>query len=531
MEMIVWRHMLQELQEKAQSQSDNLQPHESVPASTAVSSQPLQAEPVITATPAADASVALQHQAPHATTGLTEPATSHQRRSSAQNEQMPAAAASSIVSPDELQASRHAQAMAPGIDSLLKRRKQQQSPQQAPAHQPPSMSTEPAQSQSASAAALDQDSNHRQSAGAGVHDVHSRATVQEPSVAAVQEAAESSSIFASVGGRVSRRDPELEPNSKLSAEADSLLDAIIAGTADWDGIEAATEQQHASGQQSHQASSVPPHSSQQAGLTQPQTQLHTPSQVLSQVQLEGQPDQQGEAQLQDVQPSQRQPAKLQSAAQKALLLQLTSTKPPQNAVEEQSQVHPHTPTHTAQQTPGPAGKPADNVTKPVDTAPRPSSKLRLRTTSPGLQAKNLRLRNAAKRQAQAGRSQAAKLQSPAATPGQAPGNGGLSGRGVQKEEPKWRVVRTESTAAEDFVKPPADAAKQRPAWAPTSAAQDSEGSEVVSGRPNADEGVAQAATESRALTKQELKALADRRGLDFQKLLADARARGIAVAD
>lgn len=522
--------MLQELQEKAQSQSDNLQPHEAMQAFTAAPTQALQAEPVITATPAADPSVALQHQEPHATTGLTEPATSHQRRSSAQHEQMPAAP-SGVVSPDELQASRHAQAMAPGIDSLLKRRKQRQSSQQASTEQPPSKSNEPAQSQSASAPALDQDSNQRQSAEAGVHDVHGRAVVQEPSVAAVLEAAESSSMFALVGGRVSRQDPEIESDSKLSAEADSLLDAIIAGTADWDGTEAATEQQHASGQQSHQALSSPAHSSQQAGLTQPQTQLHTPPHALSQVQPEGQPDQQAGAQLQGVQPSQSQPAKLLSAAQKALLSQLTSTKPPQNAVEEQSQAHPHTPTHTAQQTPETAGAPADNVRKPPDTAPRPSSRLRLRTTSPGLQAKKLRLRDAAKRQAQAWRSQAAKLQGPAATPGQAPGSGGLSNRGVQKEEPKWRVVRTESTAAEDFVKPSADVANQRPAWAPTSAAQNSEGSEVVGSRPSADEDVAQAATESRALTKQELQALADRRGLDFQKLLADARARGIAVAD
>ncbi|KAL0054565.1 hypothetical protein WJX82_011065 [Trebouxia sp. C0006] len=114
-----------------------------------------------------------------------------------------------------------------------------------------------------------------------------------------------------------------------------------------------------------------------------------------------------------------------------------------------------------------------------------SSRLRLRTTSPGLQTKKPRMRDAAARQAKVDRSQAAKTQGPDDVMSKLREAGRASSQKENQEEQiQWRV---------------ADAAE--------------------------------APVGSRALKKGELKALADRRGLNFEKLLADAWSRGIAVED
>ncbi len=116
-------------QTQDQATNDSAQPG-SFPSSSAATSQATQAELFKNSTPAIDISPSPQHQEPYATSAQAHSSVDHELDESADKEQSLAAAAS-FLSPEELQASQHAQAMASGIDSLLKRRKQQQPPQAA----------------------------------------------------------------------------------------------------------------------------------------------------------------------------------------------------------------------------------------------------------------------------------------------------------------------------------------------------------------------------------------------------------------
>lgn len=162
-----------------------------------------------------------------------------------------------------------------------------------------------------------------------------------------------------------------------------------------------------------------------------------------------------------------------------------------------------------------------------------SSRLRLRRASPALQAR----KKASK--AHAGKALPSKPPTPLTSPWGTP-------QGTMQET-KWRVIKSEQTTAEEFVKRPADVDRQRPAWATNAASAPEEDAALASednaafvSRGNATEEAAQGQEQvdksssppvGRALTKQELRALAARRGLDFERLLADALARGIAVSD
>ena len=194
------------------------------------------------------------------------------------------------------------------------------------------------------------------------------------------------------------------------------------------------------------------------------------------------------------------------------------------------------------QRPGIAQHQASGSEAPRDMADPPrlsqdvvarSSRLRLRRASPGLQAQKQGSK------ARAGKGAPSNRPFPLSSPRGAP-------QGTMKET-KWRVIKSEQTTAEEFVKRPAGVDRQRPAWATNAAfvpeenaAAASEDNAALASRDRASGEAAQAHMRTdesssppvgRALTKQELRALAVRRGLDFEQLLADALARGIPVSD
>lgn len=518
-------------QTQDQATNDSAQPG-SFPSYSAATSQATQAEIINNSTPAIDISPSPQHQKPHATAAQAHSPVDHELDDSAEKGQSLAAAARSL-SPEELQASQHAQAMAPGIDSLLKRRKQQQPPQQAEQTQVEPEHAIPMQEvhhQQALQPEVAQHSSPKQAAEADLYDARGKAAEQVASIPAEQAGPASSLNLTTAEGQMSRA----EEAAQL-AESDSLLDAIIAGSIDWAEVAAATTQEHASSQQSPLPASEHSSTSQQAGLRQSQTPTRRPSQAESQIQSQIVPDHQSSGQLQDLQSEQQQQRpKLQPDAQEPVTYQSINTKSPQTGPIQQSEAQSGVPPQVSQQVPEQASKVHPDVRKPADIALRTSSRLRLHRTSPGLQTKKLRMRDAAARQGKVERSQAAKTQGPDDVLSKGRGTGSASSeKEKQEEQIQWRVVRSESTTAEEFVKPTADAVSQRPAWASHAAASAAGSVEQNAGlsMSTTQGDAAEASADSRALTKRELKALADRRGLNFEKLLADARSRGIAVEE
>ena len=501
------------------------------PSSSAATSQATPAERINNNTP--DIRPSPEHQKPHVTSAQAYSSVDHELEDSAEKEQLLAAAASSL-SPEELQASQHAQAMAPGIDSLLKRRKQQQPPQEAEQTQAEPEHAAPMQQvhhQQAVQQEVAQHSSSRQAAEANLYDAPGKAAEQGASIPAEQAWPASSPNLTSATGQMSRN----EEAAQL-AESDSLLDAIIAGNIDWAEVAAATVQEHASSQQ-HLPLSANQQSptSQQAGLGESQTHMRRSSQSESEIQLPTAPDHQSDGQLQDLQSRQQQQRpKLQPAAPEPVTFQSTSTMSPHTGAIQQSEAQSGASPQASQQVPEQASEVFSDVRKPADIALRTSNRLRLRTTSPGLQTKKLRMRDAAARQGKVNRAQAAKTQGPDDVLSKLRATGRASSQNKKQEEQiQWRVVRSESTTAEEFVKPTADAVSQRPAWA-SHAAAPAAGSVEQNAEPSvstAQADAAEASVDSRALKRGELKALADRRGLNFEKLLADARSRGIAVEE
>ncbi len=521
-------------QTQDQATSDSAQPG-LFPSSSAATSQATQPELMPNSTPAIDISPSPQHQKPHATSAQAYSSVDQELDESAEEEQLLAAAASSL-SPEELQASQHAQAMAPGIDSLLKRRKQQQQ-QQQPTQEAEQTQVKPEHAvlmqehyQQASQPEVSQPSSPKQAAEADLYDTHGKAGEQGASILAEQAEAASGPNLTTAEGQMLR-----DEEAAQLAESDSLLDAIIAGNIDWAEVAAATVQEHVSSQQPPLPANQQSSTGQQAGLRQSQTHTHTPSQSESEIQLPTVPDHQFDGQLQDLQSQQQlQHPELRPDAQEPVTYQSINTGSMQTGASQQSEAQSGASSQAPQQVPEQASKAYPDVRKPADIALRRSSRLRLRTTSPGLQSKKLRMRDAASRQAKVDRSQAAKTQGPDDVMSKLREAGRASSqKEKQQEQIQWRVVRSESTTAEEFVKPTADAVSQRPAWASHAAAPAAGAVEQNAGPSvsTAQADAAEASVGSRALKKGELKALADRRGLNFEKLLADARSRGIAVED
>ncbi len=505
------------------------------PSSSAATSQATQAELINNSTPAIDISPSPQHQEPYATSAQAHSSADPELDESTDKEQSLAAAASSL-SPEELQASQHAQAMAPGIDSLLKRRKQQQ--QQQPPQVAEQTQVEPERAtpmqevphQQAVQPEFAQPSSPSQAAEADLYDAYGKAAEQGASIPVEQAEPASNPNLTTVEGQMSN-----DEKAAQLAESDSLLDAIIAGSIDWAEVAAATGQEHASSQQPPLPANQQSSTSQQAGLRQSQTHTQRSSQSEPETQLPTVPEHQSDGQLQDLQSEQQQQqqTKLLPDAQEPVTYQSVSTQSPQTGASRQSEAQPGASPQAPQQVPEQTSTAYPDVRKPADIAVRRSSRLRLRTTSPGLQTKKLRMRDAAARQSKVDQSQAAKTQGPDDVLSKLREAGRASSqKEKQEEQVQWRVVRSESTTAEEFVKPTADAVSQRPAWASHAAAP--AGNEEQNAGPSmstAQGDAAEASVGSRALKMGELKALADRRGLNFEKLLADARSRGIAVEE
>ena len=529
--------MFQARQQTQDHRTKNSAQHGSFPSSSAATSQATQAELVNNSTPAIDISPSPQHQKPYYTTSVqAHTSADHDLDDSADEEQLLAAAASSL-SLEEVQASQHAQAMAPGIHSLLKLRKQQQQQQQPPQaaeqalvepeHATPMQEVLHRQPVHPEVA---QHSSPRQAAEADLYDAHGKAAEQVASVPAERAKPGSSPHLSTATGQMSRADEATQ-----LAESDSLLDAIIAGSIDWAEVTAATVQEQASSQQPPLPASEHSSTTQQAGLRQSLMHTQRSFQSESEIQLPTVPDHQSDGQLQDLQfEQQQQQPKLQPDAQEPVAYQSINTESPQTGATQQSEVHPGASPQASQQVPEQASTVYPDVRKPGDIALRTSSRLQLRTTSPGLQTKKLRMRDAAAQQGKAERSQAAKPSGPDEVLSKLRAAGRASSQKEKQEEQiQWRVVRSESTTAEEFMKPTADAVSHRPAWAPHGAASAAGSVEQNAGpsMSTAQADAAEASLDSRALTKGELKALADRRGLNFEKLLADARSRGIAVEE
>ena len=448
-----------------------------------------------------------------------------QARSGYAEEQQMQSAADDVINPEELQAARHAQAMAPGIDALRKRRKQSE-PKSAPAEAADSM---PAINQ--------------QQVTSPSTEVFEQATEQQNlEMSAAQDIIEISdaALTADINS----------PTQDMAqlAESESLLDAIIAGSIDWEELASlsASAQEIAGSQQSAQEASQPRTSDSQliapqtstAHVTQQQTKARSP-------QSQSMHNQQADHPPQTLSQLSHEPDESESSS-----VESKGTETSQVALDQQQNRQAQEPislpqlsqsqaaqTQAKQQGSGEAGRGAsDSTTKASARAARSSSGLRLHRNAPGLQTKTRRMREAAMQRAQSERLQAAKLQ-PATTDSSSDQAGTLFGSQAVPQQDKWRVVKSESTFAEEFVKPTSDVAEQRPVWAvraglPSSAPAGSSGGQVDGiDTSSAESATAVESSESRALTKKELKALADRRGLDFERLLLDARSRGILVTD
>ncbi len=464
------------------------------------------------------------------------------------------AAVSSTLSPEELQASRQAQAMAPGIDSLRKRR-QQQMPQQTPAQHSAPMPARQLHQQDSTQSELSQ--HNRQGHPTDAEQYEQQAIDRDVVKPAQQGASERSSNSVSAEVQLPQQD------AAQVSESDSLLDAIIAGTLDWEEL---TSAQEAATEQSAQMPSHHSASNHQQGFAESPSRPQTQSQPQSDTQTQPQSLQSPLAHLtklqqqamqskkgQQAQP-QTQASKPQSATQtpQRVLNQQQLEVQPQTQAQTGHQPWPETPSQTGQQAqpqtqartgqqpqpwvPQQTPTAGSDATPPSQqTAPRVNSRLKLHRNAPGLQSRKQRMRDAALHRARSDKSPAAKLPGPSSGGGSATDNALPGGpQPAQPQQTKWRLVKSESTAAEEFVKPTADASKQRPAWASRAgppATNDVEPQQDVESVSNAQHAEAGVSSESRALTKKELQALADRRGLDFERLLADARSRGIFVAD
>ena len=344
--------------------------------------------------------------------------------------------------------------------------------------------------------------------------------------------------------------PTRAETSGVQGDYDSLLDAIAAGELDWEApvaeqspTDQASMQQPSSSQQTHtmleqslqatadQTSFQQPTRHEQVGTTprSPADTSHehaTAAAAADELDLQSATanyatDKPGPTHQHISPESGQQAAETQYSQQSA---ETQSSQQPEEAQSTQDPVRSE-----QSQKPGAAAEQAwpwessravaESPTLSADVVARSSSRLRLRRASPTLQL-----------QKQAGRTKKPDGKTKTLSDLLKSKRHRLSSQGAMQET-KWRVTNSQQTTAEEFVKPPADIDSQRPAWAASAqpvAGTDEEAAQLDDeSKPitNPSESI------SRPLTKQELRALAARRGLDYQRLLADAVSRGIPVSD
>lgn len=468
------------------------------------------------------------------------------------------------MSVEEVRASHHTRAMAPGIDAL-RRRRAAALQQQSAAEDGTSLSRQQAQQTSGDAepqhAAVEEDAvaeatmmhnqlqaatqmtDHTQVDHAGTsQDQELHASSRRLHLPPDTESGDATWTDAAAdhhAGDISGvSSPEDEHDGAVTsadqAKYESLLDAIASGSLDWEPA----AQQSSSSQASEQEPTEHQHTQ-----TQLQTRLQSHQNVLDPTYL---PQQMWPEQAEAMPSTSTERPGPQSAAPPAApaaaapsqqpatpgpptathvpTQQQTATEASQESEAQSSQEFANSeqsqqrPAEAAQQSwPWDDRRAADAPTLSADVLARSGSRLRLRTASS----------SSLRPQKQSSRKAARRSQTPSSLlNSRNPGSQGTL------QEDKWRVITSEETTAEEFVKPPVDIDNGRPVWAASAVAP--------AARAGAGEGAAQdeAATnqsappsESRPLTKQELRALAARQGLDFERLLADALSRGIPVSD
>ena len=600
---------VQVVQDQQQQQQQQQQFTEEPPLSSTsfhpIAAEPLQAETASSthttevhssAARTTEAASQLQHQQPSTAANLSS------ERELTDAAQGPDVAESGAMSSDDLRASQHAAAMAPGIDALRKRRAAVQ--EQPLAEDTASLSEQHAQqmgehqgavnyesAEAAVAAATtslpdDQIRTAAQEAGpldtphntpAAPQQEHqtglpqnqalnmSRGTIQprgtkhlgtlQTGTGDVHHAEDVRDVL---GSAREDQQPTKAETSGVQGEYDSLLDAIAAGELDWEAPVAeespndqASKQQPSSSQpthtmlqqplqaSTHQTSSQQPMGREQAEAMssnpaddslehaaaaaagcnpQPSTASHpTDKPGTTHQQTSPESSQQSAEAHSSQQSAEAQPSQQSAEAQSRQ--DAVSSEQSEKAVKAAEQAWPWDSSQAA----------ADTPTLSADVVARSSSRLRLRRALPSQQP-----------QKQADRTQKPTGRTKTLSDLLKSKSNRSSGQGTMQET-KWRVTNSEQTTAEEFVKPPADIDRQRPVWAASAApaaqpvsgpaAQPVSGSDEEAAQYEGGSQPSAPPSESRPLTKQELRALAARRGLDYQRLLADAVSRGIAEAD
>ena len=486
---------------------------------------------------------------------------------------------SGAMSSEDLRASKHAAAMAPGIDALRKRKAavQQQPLSQDAAY----LSEEHAQQIRERQAAVNNDSATAAAASTAAttslpaHQIQTPAQEASPpqtphNTSATQQQEHQPGLSQTQAVNLGRQttqplgtndlgsgnghhagdvravsDPAQGDQQLTSAitggaqsDYDSLLDAIAAGELDWEATAAeqspndqasmqqpgSSQQTQATLEQSLQASANQTSSQQPVRLEQVKAMPNTPADsslehataaavAADGLDMQAATDKPGPNHQQTSPESSEQSAEAQSNQQPA---EAQSTQDPvtygqsQKPAEAAEQAWPWESSQAA----------ADTPTLSADVVARSSSRLRLRRASPSMQS-----------QKQAGRTKKPTKNKTLSDLLKRKSNR-PSSQGTMQET-KWRVINSQQTTAEEFVKPPTDVDSQRPVWAasPASVAQPMSGTDADAVEHEGESKPSAHPSESRPLTKQELRALAARRGLDYKRLLADAVSRGIPVSD
>ena len=592
-----------------QQQPQNQQHFTEEPASFSTSFQPSAAEPL--QADAASGSSSHATGVPSSDPGTAGAASQHQHQQpstaavlSSESELTDAAQGADVVnygamSSEDLRASQHTAAMAPGIDALRKRRAavqrqplaqdaaylSEENSQQVGEHQAAPNSVTAAKAAAASTAAAtslpdDQMQPAAPEAGPLQAPHHTPAVPQQEHQTGLSQnqsldlsrqslpplgtrnlstlqtgtadGHHADDVRDVSGSAQEDQQPTRAETSGVQGEYDSLLDAIAAGELDWEAP--AAEQSP-----NDQASMQQPGSSQQMHTMLEQSLQATADQTGFQQptrreQIRATPSSPADNSLEPTTaagivgsrpatasyatdkpgPTHRQisPEFGEQAAEAQYSQQAAEAQSSQQPAEAQATQDPVTseqsqkPAKAAEQAwPWDSSRAAaDSPTLSADVVARSSSRLRLRRASPSLQA-----------QKQAGRTKkpdgkTRTLSDLLKSKRNRPRSQG------EMQETKWRVVNSQQTTAEEFVKPPADKDSQRPVWAASaasaaSAAQPVSGSDEEAAQHEGESKPSAPPSESRPLTKQELRALAARRGLDYQRLLADAVSRGIPVSD
>lgn len=459
------------------------------------------------------------------------------------------------MSVEETQASQHSQAMAPGIDALRRRRaavlqqQQQQSPgedgmplppQQAPltnGHAEPQHASAEQNSVSTGdqVQAVAQTASHQQANHTGrfqdeALDASRDSPVDLPLHTESDDTAWTGAVAEPHAGDTSDVSSSREEHPLMKAvtngdqaDYDSLLDAIASGSLDWEP----PAQQASSSQASEQQLNTHHHMQTRLPSQEPASDSTKLPQHTWHEQAEAMPSNPADTPLQhpDTAPAPAAAAPGQQPVTPSLPTatpgsthQHSTTEASQRAAEAQDLANSgqsQQPAEAADQAwPWEDGKGADTPALSADIVARSGSRLRLRTASS----------SARRPQKQSSRKVASRSQ----TPSNLLSPKGTASQGAVQET-EWRVTNSQQTTAEEFVKRPADLDNQRPVWAASAAVP--AGAGVEAAQHEAGSRQSPPPSESRPLTKQELRALAARQGLDYDRLLADALSRGIPMSD